>query len=154
MLTHFSGCIASFIRMANFFQLNALSDNTWASIQLMSWTLAEPGVILICACAPALWPLIRRAGGMSATKNQSKYGKSGASGTNGSNSRAQAAVWNNRSVTPTSGSDDGIPLKDVQESSDNFQEYRSAFRQSSIYGGVQVTKAYTVTHHSWSPQQK
>lgn len=76
------------------------------------------------------------------------YGKPGPSGTNDSNSRAQAAVWNNRSVTPTSGSDDGVPLKHVQESSDNFQEYRSAFRESSMYGGVQVTKEFTVTRHS------
>jgi hypothetical protein len=54
----FSGCVASFISMAYFFHLNAFSDSTWASIQLMSWTLAEPGVVFICACLPALWPLV------------------------------------------------------------------------------------------------
>ncbi|KAF2799237.1 hypothetical protein K505DRAFT_266182 [Melanomma pulvis-pyrius CBS 109.77] len=52
------GCIASFISMVLFFRLDAFSDNTWASVQLMSWTLAEPGVIFICACLPALWPLM------------------------------------------------------------------------------------------------
>ncbi|KAK0637483.1 hypothetical protein B0T17DRAFT_480937 [Bombardia bombarda] len=55
------GCIASFIRMYIFFKLDALSDNTWASIQLHSWTLAEPGAIFICACIPALWPMLLRA---------------------------------------------------------------------------------------------
>lgn len=46
--------------MYYFFKLNALSDDNWASIQLMSWTCAEPGVIFICACMPSLWPLIRK----------------------------------------------------------------------------------------------
>ena len=55
-----SGCVASIIRMTIFFNLNAFSDNTWASIQLMSWTIAEPGTILICACMPALWPMFLR----------------------------------------------------------------------------------------------
>ncbi|OTA77995.1 hypothetical protein M434DRAFT_382426 [Hypoxylon sp. CO27-5] len=39
------GCVASFIRLSIFFRKNALVDNTWASIELMSWTLAETGVI-------------------------------------------------------------------------------------------------------------
>lgn len=44
--------------MALFFQLDAFSDNTWASVQLMSWTLAEPGVVFICASLPVFWPLV------------------------------------------------------------------------------------------------
>lgn len=55
-----SGCIASVIRMYYFFKLNAFSDGNWASVELMSWSCAEPGVILISACMPALWPLLRR----------------------------------------------------------------------------------------------
>ncbi|KAK2607151.1 hypothetical protein N8I77_005853 [Diaporthe amygdali] len=59
MTTHeYSGCVASSIRTALFFQLNAFSDNTWASIDLISWIVAEPGAIFICACMPALWPMI------------------------------------------------------------------------------------------------
>ena len=46
--------------MSIFFNLNAFSDTTWASIQLMAWTVAEPGSILICACMPALWPMVLR----------------------------------------------------------------------------------------------
>lgn len=55
-----SGCIASVIRMYYFFEINALSDNTWVSVQLMSWACAEPGIIFVCACLPALWPAIRK----------------------------------------------------------------------------------------------
>ncbi|KAI5917608.1 hypothetical protein F4810DRAFT_716267 [Camillea tinctor] len=37
---------------------NAFTDSMWTSIQLMSWTVAESGVIFITACTPALWPMI------------------------------------------------------------------------------------------------
>lgn len=46
--------------MYYFFKLNGFSDDTWASVELMSWTCAEPGVILVSACMPALWPLFRQ----------------------------------------------------------------------------------------------
>lgn len=55
-----SGSIASAIRTYYFFKLNELSDNTWNSVQLMSWACAEAGMIFVCACLPSLWPLIRK----------------------------------------------------------------------------------------------
>lgn len=36
------------------------SDQTWQMNNLI-WTIAEPGSILLCACLPVLWPMIRRA---------------------------------------------------------------------------------------------
>lgn len=35
------------------------SDQTWQMNNLI-WTIAEPGSILVCACLPVLWPMIRR----------------------------------------------------------------------------------------------
>lgn len=35
-------------------------DQTW-QINNLIWTIAEPGTILICACMPVLWPMVRRA---------------------------------------------------------------------------------------------
>lgn len=55
-----SGSVASAIRTYYFFELNELSDNTWNSVQLMSWACAEAGMIFVCACLPSLWPLIRK----------------------------------------------------------------------------------------------
>ncbi|KAJ4386323.1 hypothetical protein N0V93_009217 [Gnomoniopsis smithogilvyi] len=54
------GSVASAIRTYYFFELNELSDNTWNSVQLMSWACAEAGMIFVCACLPSLWPLIRK----------------------------------------------------------------------------------------------
>ncbi|KAI1374031.1 integral membrane protein [Hypoxylon crocopeplum] len=62
------GCVVSLVRLSLFlhiFQYDSshyeiLYDSTWTSIQLVSWTAAEPSVILVCACLPALWPLIIR----------------------------------------------------------------------------------------------
>lgn len=36
------------------------SDQTWQMNNLI-WTIAEPGSILVCACLPVLWPMVRRA---------------------------------------------------------------------------------------------
>jgi len=92
--------------MALFFKLDAFSDNTWASIQLMSWTLAEPGVVFICACLPALWPLLALFMPRISTlhnksgKNTSQYGhiESDQHGVNG-------LVYSN---------DDSVPLNAVE----------------------------------------
>lgn len=72
-----SGCVASVIRMYYFFELNALSDNTWVSVQLMSWACAEPGIIFVCACLPALWPLIRKSLSLRSRPSKNTAGGSG-----------------------------------------------------------------------------
>ena len=50
--------IASCVRTNLFLNTNAFSDPTWASVTLISWTTAEPGIVLIAACLPILRPLI------------------------------------------------------------------------------------------------
>ena len=62
-LTFLTGClglIASIFRFTTFFQNNAISDGTFASVDLMSWTIIEPGIYLVASCLPPLRPLIHR----------------------------------------------------------------------------------------------
>ncbi|KOC15521.1 hypothetical protein AFLA70_122g002121 [Aspergillus flavus AF70] len=54
------GTVASILRMTIFFQENALTDPTWASVNLGIWTVLEAGIIIISACLPSIWPLIVR----------------------------------------------------------------------------------------------
>ncbi|KAI8631839.1 hypothetical protein F5Y19DRAFT_422268 [Xylariaceae sp. FL1651] len=54
------GAVASIIRFALFIRFNALTDPTFTDVELLSWTLAEPGIIFISACLPILRPLIVR----------------------------------------------------------------------------------------------
>ncbi|OGM43365.1 hypothetical protein ABOM_008721 [Aspergillus bombycis] len=54
------GTVASVLRMTIFFQENALTDPTWASVNLGIWTVIEAGIIIISACLPSIWPLIVR----------------------------------------------------------------------------------------------
>lgn len=48
------------ISFTNIFQKNAIIDGTFASVDLMSWTIIEPGIYLVVACLPPLRPLIHR----------------------------------------------------------------------------------------------
>ncbi|GAB1212845.1 hypothetical protein ATERTT37_001994 [Aspergillus terreus] len=54
------GTVASILRMTIFFQESALTDPTWASVNLGIWTVLEGGIIIIAACLPSIWPLIVR----------------------------------------------------------------------------------------------
>ncbi|KAI9044584.1 uncharacterized protein KD926_000495 [Aspergillus affinis] len=54
------GTVASVLRMTVFFQENALTDPTWASVNLGIWTVLEGAIIIIAACLPSIWPLIVR----------------------------------------------------------------------------------------------
>ncbi|MCJ1383911.1 hypothetical protein MMC17_007025 [Xylographa soralifera] len=56
-LTASAGLVASCIRFWAFFQTDAFVDNTWASVVLVSWSIVEPGMYLIAACAVALRPI-------------------------------------------------------------------------------------------------
>ncbi|TRX88390.1 hypothetical protein FHL15_010703 [Xylaria flabelliformis] len=79
------GAIASIIRFALFIEYNALTDPTFTDVQLLSWTVAEPGIIFISACLPVLRPLIVRfasAAGLTSTNHSGSFelqqGSSGA----------------------------------------------------------------------------
>ena len=52
--------IGACIRMATFFQTAIFVDNTWASVQLMTWTCVEPGMYLIAACLVKLRPVLSK----------------------------------------------------------------------------------------------
>ncbi|KAI3317895.1 hypothetical protein HD806DRAFT_355400 [Xylariaceae sp. AK1471] len=102
------GCVASFIRLNIFFRLNALSDNTWASIQLQSWTLAETGVILISACLPALWPLVLR------IVSRPSSGTNRTEDTEARQNRGNE-LWGRSRQGLMADGDDSIPLKDTAD---------------------------------------
>lgn len=53
----FSGIVASCIRMACFFQINAFTDR----IDIYLWTLIEPGMYLAAVCFVRLRPLVSSA---------------------------------------------------------------------------------------------
>ena len=59
-LTGSVGLIASAFRFATFFRNDAMSDGTFSSVELMSWSLIEPGTYLMAACLPSLRPLAQR----------------------------------------------------------------------------------------------
>lgn len=106
-----SGCIASIIRFYYFFELNAFSDDNWASVELMSWTCAEPGVIFICACAPALWPMIRK----TLNLKTDRQGKHSGGDVSGRGMGSQGPAWSGLGPRqPLSDNDDKfILLQDV-----------------------------------------
>ncbi|TRX88462.1 hypothetical protein FHL15_010652 [Xylaria flabelliformis] len=109
------GCIASFVRLSIFFKLNALSDNTWASIQLQSWTLAETGVILISACLPALWPLVLRIITRSNTlRSTFSKGLSAREGLDSNQSRGNE-TWRSSRPGFMGNTNEFIPLEDVED---------------------------------------
>ncbi|KAF6218459.1 hypothetical protein HO133_005808 [Letharia lupina] len=59
-LTGSVGLIASIFRFATFFRNDAITDGTFSFVELMSWTIIEPGIYLVAACLPALRPLAQR----------------------------------------------------------------------------------------------
>ncbi|KAI2640772.1 hypothetical protein GGS26DRAFT_599741 [Hypomontagnella submonticulosa] len=137
------GCIASFIRLSIFFRQNALQDNTWASVQLMSWTLAETGVILICACLPALWPLVLRL----VTGVGSLHSKHHSERTNLSDNielkqRGSVVARNGRDYHAFD-EDDIIPLNDASGGVIVARGLRSSPASSSHDTGIRVTKEFS-----------
>ena len=54
-----SGFITAIVRFVNFFIHDAISDGTYASVDLLTWTIIEPGIYLVAACLPALRPLLQ-----------------------------------------------------------------------------------------------
>jgi hypothetical protein len=100
----FSGCIASIVSMALFF---TMSGKPRASVQLMSWTLAEPGVLFVCACLPALWPLILLALSRLAVATERPHTKTDQYGYIGSRSGGV--------INLPSGNDDLISLNGIRD---------------------------------------
>lgn len=83
-----SGLVASIIRARIFFATSALSDETWASVDLIGWSIVETSVYIITCCLPHLRPLIahltprwvKKAVHLTVTKSYGGGTKSGLSG--------------------------------------------------------------------------
>ena len=60
MLIPVSGTAFSILRFASFFRGSAVADGTWDSVDLIYWTIIEPGVYLIAACLPTFRPVFIR----------------------------------------------------------------------------------------------
>ena len=56
------GLIASCVRFAEFFVTDALSDPTWNSVVLLTWTMIEPAIYLVAACLLTYRPLLKKVG--------------------------------------------------------------------------------------------
>ncbi|KAI1293196.1 hypothetical protein F5Y03DRAFT_411326 [Xylaria venustula] len=145
------GCIASFVRLSIFFKLNALSDNTWASIQLQSWTLAETGVILISACLPALWPLILRAMKHAGTlRSDLSKGSSAREGLESNKSKGNES-WRSSRPGFMVTTNEFIPLGDVEDRAPSVYKVAGAASQNQTTNhknGINVT-----TEISWTINQ-
>lgn len=140
--------------MYNFFELNALSDNTWASVQLMSWTLAEPGIILICACVPSIWPILRRLNivnsmsrksGYSPQKGKSGYGSHQTEDVE-SQQRSEIFGWKDDPRSIHGGNNDTIPLRNVEEFPGGYEVSGSSSKKiEQHYGGIRVAQDFSAT---------
>lgn len=53
-----SGIVASIIRATIFFGTEAFADETWASVDLVGWSIIETSVYIITCCLPNLRPLV------------------------------------------------------------------------------------------------
>ncbi|KAI0020290.1 hypothetical protein F4780DRAFT_742769 [Xylariomycetidae sp. FL0641] len=55
-----SGLAASILRFAAFSNTNSFTDATYNAVELIIWTVAEPGIYLIAACIMMYRPLLER----------------------------------------------------------------------------------------------
>ena len=100
--------------MSLFFETDALADSTWTGVQLMIWTTAEPGVLIICACLPTIWPLfVRFVLGPLQLRSKTQAG-SNPSNNPESKTPAPWTAGRNRARVTTSG-EDFIPLRNVDD---------------------------------------
>lgn len=132
--------------MALFFKLDAFSDATWASIQLMSWTVAEPGVILICACMPALWPLVGHYK-KSGISKKSTYGTrhSERAGIQSSGSHAWPGHHHSRNFVHAN--EEFFPLSDIEGMGAPHEFTSSKISQTEAIEsqhGIKVTKEFSL----------
>ncbi|KAH9896197.1 hypothetical protein F4778DRAFT_783479 [Xylariomycetidae sp. FL2044] len=150
------GCLAGFIRFYLFWEINAFTDRTWASIQLMSWTLAEPGIIYICACMPSLWPIIIRV--VPAFRKVIATYRQKSSRTRSSTRPQDGGFWDSRrhSRIPVSTDNDFIPLRDIEDRSGQNDQGDTSNNDGgrAAAGGIHVATEFTWTavEHSTGPK--
>lgn len=54
-----SGLIASILRFQTFRNTDSFTDSTYHAVELVIWTIAEPGIYLISACMLVYRPVLR-----------------------------------------------------------------------------------------------
>lgn len=59
MLSYSSGIVASIIRTIVFSTTDPIKDVTYTHVELVNWTIIEPGLYLLAACALSFKPLFR-----------------------------------------------------------------------------------------------
>ncbi|KAH8748634.1 integral membrane protein [Diaporthe sp. PMI_573] len=113
------GIIASIIRARIFFSTAAFGDRTFASVDLVGWSIIETSVYIITGCLPHLRALvshytpavIKQAIKNTVSSATSRYGKSkGTSGFSGSKSYPQSNKKGNASSQVHALDDDAIEL--------------------------------------------
>lgn len=62
MLISHSGLVTSILRFHTFFVTNSFTDGTYDAVELIIWTITEPGIYLISACLLTYRPLLERLG--------------------------------------------------------------------------------------------
>jgi hypothetical protein len=60
LLIIWRGLVASILRFHTFFVTNSFTDGTYDAVELIIWTVAEPGIYLISACLLTYRPLLER----------------------------------------------------------------------------------------------
>ncbi|KAI0428587.1 putative alpha-xylosidase [Xylaria sp. FL1042] len=55
-----SGLVASIFRFVAFSRTNSFTDATYSAVELIIWTIAEPGIYLICVCVMMYRPLLEK----------------------------------------------------------------------------------------------
>lgn len=60
IVTIYSVCVASAVRIVMMDQLVKSPDFTWAMSKVFIWSCCEPFIGIVCACLPTYAPLVRR----------------------------------------------------------------------------------------------
>ncbi|KAL5398759.1 hypothetical protein PMIN06_009006 [Paraphaeosphaeria minitans] len=149
------GLVASILRFHTFFVTNSFTDGTYDAVELIIWTVAEPGIYLISACLLTYRPLLERVG---------KSRLFGSFRTSVKSSNPSVYGPGNRDGPVDGG---GVPLRNVKRKGNGFTEIDDDGSSGNVYilrassernipgspvsgpGGITVT---TEIQNSWAPK--
>lgn len=121
----YSGIITSILRFIAFYNKSSFSDPTYNGVELIIWTVCEPGVYLIAACLLVYRPLLDKLGISTLITGVTAHGKSGAGGSGGNGRRRSAK-----------GSEWGAPTRSHESKDITLNSMGSAQYYSGGHGGV------------------
>ncbi|KAF2713471.1 hypothetical protein K504DRAFT_398700 [Pleomassaria siparia CBS 279.74] len=142
------GLVASILRFHTFFVTNSFTDGTYDAVELIIWTLAEPGIYLISACLMTYRPLVERV-----TRSRAFGGLKGSLHV----SSQRMGIGNGAGREGESG-ERSLPLKSLNKSGRGFTELTDeesveVIRTSSDGGRPRQEDGIVVTteiQNSWS----